>query len=158
MYPRRMASPLSLLKARKQSGFLLPLALFVIVGVAALGIAISRIVGQSAVDRTQSAINLAAFYAAESGAQFAMNQLFYSTTVGITRATQTSNCGTIDGSSVDFTNDGLNGCSAALSCGASTDAGDTTSFFVITSVGQCGSGEINASRTVQVTSFLGGEP
>lgn len=141
---------------KTQSGFLLPLALFVIVGIAALGLSISRLTAQSGTDATQASISTAAFYAAESGAQVAMSRLFYSTTSLPSRTIQDANCLGINGSTINFPNTGLNGCTALLSCSVSTDSGNTLSFYSMTSVGSCGSSPMNATRTLQFQSFLEG--
>lgn len=140
--------------AKHQTGFLLPLAVFIIVAMSFFAVTIARITGQTAIATTQEAISAAAFYAAESGAGSAMNELFYDTGSTISRASVDGNCTAVDGSTLNFTVPGLNGCSANLTCTRSIDAADTTSYYRVQSQGNCGSGNISAQRTIEVSAAM----
>lgn len=126
----------------KQAGIGLPAAIFVITLMAAIAVAVNLLVSQNA-DSIDEEVRLTrAFYAAESGAGFAMHMLFppqdfpdYDT-VAV--------CLTIE-RSYEFTPDGLGQCSVAIEC--ENDAMvDFVNYFTVTSTGTCG----DISRTVQV--------
>lgn len=59
----------------RSKGFLMPLAAVLVVGVAMMALAISHMASNSGNSSVQEGLSLQAFYAAESGAQYAMNQL-----------------------------------------------------------------------------------
>ncbi|WP_237132968.1 hypothetical protein [Pseudohongiella sp. O18] len=133
----------------KQRGIGLPAAIFVITLMAVIAVSINYLVSQNAETFEEENRLTRAFYAAESGAGFAMNALFppeefpnYDTT-----AICPENAGSPR--EYDFEADGLSACSAAVSC--VTDATvDGRDYFTITSVGSCG----DVTRTVRVrTSF-----
>ena len=137
-----------------QRGFLVPLAAFIIVIMGLLALTIARFSGQSTLALAQEAISTQAFYAAESGAQYGMNQLFYDTGTVLTRALVDGNCTAVNGDTVNFSGAGLNNCSATISCSFTADAGNTTSFYTLASTGNCGSGSVTAQRTVQVAAQM----
>jgi len=137
-----------------QRGFLMPLAIFILVAMSLFAITISRTTGQTAIATTQEAISIASFYAAESGAQYAMNQMFYDTGAAISRATVDANCIVVDGGTVNFSPNGLNGCSAQLNCTRDIDAANTTSYYRIQSQATCGAGAISAQRIVEVSAYM----
>ena len=136
---------------KSQQGFLIPLAAIILVGVAVLALAIGRISGQTHIGSRLEGISVQAFYAAESGAQFGMNQLFYNVD---DRPTADGNCAALSGASIDFTNAGMTTCDATISCTRSIDVGDTTSFYLITSAASCGVGELTAERIIQISAFI----
>jgi len=132
-----------------QRGIGLPAAIFVITLMAAIAVSINYLVSQNAETFEEENRLTRAFYAAESGAGFAMNALFppdefpnYDT-----NAICPENAGSPR--EYDFEADGLSGCSVSVSC--VTDATvDGLDYFTITSTGTCG----DVSRTVRVrTSF-----
>lgn len=133
----------------------MPMAVFILVGLAGLALTVSRFSGQSSIAAVQEVISVQAFYAAESGAQFALNRMFYDTAAVVTRGQADSNCTTsINGQTLNFSATGLNNCSADLMCTVDTTSDSTTSFYTVTSVGACGSGDVTANRTVVVSSFI----
>ncbi len=134
-----------------QRGFLMPLALFIILTMGGMALTVARYTGQSATATVQEEITVRAFYAAESGAQYAMNRVLYDDSSPITQGNAQTNC---DGlaTSLNFGVAGLQTCSAALSCSYTVTSG--TSYFSISSVGACGTGALSARRTVQVSSFM----
>lgn len=126
---------------RKQAGLGLPAAIFIIVIMALISVAINLLVQQNA-QTFEEEINLTrAFYAAESGAGFAMNRIFppeeYSTYTN-------GNCPNAGADTYNFTQEGLNSCSASVTCERVTISG--TTYATITSEGSCG----DVERTVQV--------
>lgn len=133
-----------------QKGFLIPLALIIIVGLSALALALGKIASLAGISAIQEGISVQAFYAAESGAQFGMNRLFFPDD---TRATVDANCLTFP-LARSFSITGLNGCDVVVTCTPSTDIENLTSFFLLNSSATCGSGEILAQRSIQVTSFV----
>lgn len=141
----------------KQRGFLLPLALFILVVMGALALTISRTATQTNASSIQEFTNVQAFYAAESGAQRGMQHLFLN--ADIARASVNVRCNNWS-QTYSFTGNGLKSCSANVSCNFTIDgdpaiAGDDTrSFYTITSIGSCGSGIYRAERTVEVGSYL----
>ena len=129
------------LKKFRQSGLGLPTAIFIIVIMALISVAVNLLVQQNA-QTFEEEMNLTrAFYAAESGAGFAMNRIFppeeYSTYVN-------GNCPNAGADTYAFTQDGLNNCSASVTCESVTISG--TTYATITSEGTCG----DVERTVQV--------
>ncbi len=139
-----------------QNGFLLPLVMFVLIALGAMALTVARFSGQASLASAQEGISLQAFYAAESGGQYAMNQIYYVASGGtpITASAATTNCVSIQGDVVNYAGPGLANCSATLSCASNVDVGSATTFFVISSNGNCGSGSVSASRTIQVSSFI----
>lgn len=133
-----------------QKGFLIPLALIIIVGLSALALALGKIASLAGTSATQEGISAQAFYAAESGAQFGMNRLFFPDD---TRTTVDTNCLTFP-LTRSFSIIGLKGCDVVVTCTLGTDTNNLTSFFVLNSRGTCGGGEITAQRSIQVTSFV----
>lgn len=128
-------------QASRQAGISLPGAIFVITLLAVLAVAINALVGQSS-QTYEEEINLTrAFYAAESGAGFAMNTLYppeeypgYSTTAECAAGPRV----------YSFTVPGLNNCTASVTCSEVTISG--TNYATIESEGSCGELE----RTIQV--------
>ena len=126
---------------------MIPLAAIIVVGLGVLALAISRISGQTGSSAIQEGISVQAFYAAESGAQLGMGRLFKDDAVD-------DNCTSLAGVPVDFTVTGLESCTATISCEQNTDAGNTTSFYLITSAASCGAGNLVAERTIQVSAYM----
>ena len=137
-----------------QHGFLMPLAIFILIAMGFFAITISRVTGQTAIATTQEAISIASFYAAESGAQYAMNQLFYDTGSTISRGSVDANCTAVNGSNLNFTVNGLNGCSTSIVCARSIDAANTTSYYRIQSQANCGSAAVSAQRNVEISAYM----
>jgi MSHA biogenesis protein MshP len=153
----------------EQQGFLLPLALFILVVMGALALTISRTSIQTQWASIQEFTNIQAFYAAESGAQRGMQALFLTNT---TRQATDASC-TAMSISPDFSAiDGLKICTAQVSCNCryrdnsvcnsaiaanystTAAAGLSKSFYTITSQGACGGQQFRSVRTIQVGAFL----
>jgi MSHA biogenesis protein MshP len=154
---------------KNQQGFLLPLAIFIVVVMGLFALVLSRNTIQSNTSAVQEAISTQTFYAAESGAQRGMQVLFFPDASA--RQQVDSRCIALN-TTYTYTVPGLNNCSAVVSCScAFQDATNCspiaaanylstaptnrlTSFYTITSVATCGSGNLRAVRTIDVGSFL----
>ncbi|UTW46691.1 MSHA biogenesis protein MshP [bacterium SCSIO 12696] len=135
----------------RQQGYLMPLAAFILVAMAVMAATLMRTSGQTGISVAQEAITLQAFYSAESGAQLGMSNLYYDSANPLSQAAINNRCDTMN-LAPSFSAAGLSNCSAAVSCGRNTSG--TASFYTITSVGNCGSGEVRATRTVEVSAFF----
>ncbi|HTF98459.1 MAG TPA: MSHA biogenesis protein MshP [Cellvibrio sp.] len=159
----------AIIAKRFQQGFLLPLALFIIVVMGALALTISRTSTQTQSSSVQELANIQAFYAAESGAQRGMNALFFN---NVTRQTTDAACASM---AINRNYAGVNGlqqCTAQVVCAcryrdnsvcnANTAAnyqnnapiGVSQSFYTVTSEGGCGQQHFRSVRTIQVSAFL----
>lgn len=153
----------------QQRGFLLPLALFILVVMGLLALTISRTSIQTQNSSIQEFTNVQAFYAAESGAQRGMQALFLATA---TRQATDQACAAM-AINQNFANvGGLQACTATVICtciyqnntacapnaGANylqtSAVGVTKSFYTIRSVGTCGPNDhFRAVRTLEVGAF-----
>lgn len=135
-------------------GFMIPLALFILVSMAALAIAINRMAAQSTSSSTLEGVSLQAFFAAESGAQYAMHFLMFDVTQ---RSESDNNCSTMPLSVPNFPHAsaaGLQACSLSLSCQQDSVSTSSASYYTITSTAECGSGTLQAKRTIEVSAYL----
>lgn len=135
----------------QQAGFLIPLALILLVGISFMAIAISRLSGQTGTHATVEGLSVQAFYAAESGAQLGMSRLLYNVT---SRAQADVNCLNMSGVTESYSATGLNLCTATLFCERTIDTGDTTSFYRINSVGRCGAGQLLGEREIEIAASM----
>ena len=131
---------------KKQAGIGLPATVFLITILAAIVVAMSDLTEQSSLGFGQNYHSMQAFYAAESGAQVAVNRVL----VGGAAA-----C--VDPMApIDFDaggdNPGLNNCEAVLAC--TKDSVATIEYYTITSTATCGSGFEQSQRSVQVRAKL----
>ncbi len=152
---------------RGQQGFLLPLALFIVVVMGLLALVLMRSTQQTGMGAVQETISVSAFYAAESGAQQGMQTLFYNN--DLKRQSVDGRCAAMN-ASYTYTASGLNNCSAVVTCSCSYSNGSacasgtaanyaaaTTvpeSYYTIVSTGSCGVLPIKSTRTIQAGSFL----
>ena len=135
----------------RQQGFLIPLALFILVGMLALALAASRLTGQSSTSATLELMSTHAFYAAESGGQYGMHVLFFNVP---DQAAADGKCNTL-ATTLNFAGSsaaGLQSCQADVSCVVTSTSG--TSFYTVTSAGSCGTGEMSAQRTIEISAFM----
>lgn len=125
----------------KQKGLGLPATIFVITVLAFVVVTMGNLSESSAKGFGHDYHSIRAFYAAESGAQVALNRLF----VGAVAC----NASIAD---IDFDsggdNPGLNDCETALSCAQVTV--DSIDYFTVTSTATCGTGDEQAQRSIQV--------
>ena len=156
---------------KQQQGFLLPLAIFIVVVMGVFALVLSRNTIQVSTSAVQEAISTQAFYAAESGAQRGMQVLFFDTTQALTRQAVDGRCVALN-TTYTFTVSGLNNCSAVVTCTcqfqdethcapitpanytAAAASNKLSSFYRITSAATCGSGNLRAERTIDAGSFL----
>jgi MSHA biogenesis protein MshP len=136
----------------KQRGFLIPVALFIVIGLGALAVAIARMGAgtQSAV--IQEAISVQALLAADSGVQYALNQLLFDAT---SRTQVDARCIAIDPQSISFIAVGLAGCIATLDCQQVSNTGGTARIYQLQSSAVCGSGDLMTHRIVAVKASYG---
>lgn len=162
-------SQVSRLSLQKQRGYLMPLAIFILVAMGFFAATLSRTTAHTALSATQEGITLQAFYAAESGAQLAMSELFYDSAVPLTRLAVDSRCTALAINTV-FVVSGLANCSVTVSCtcnyenGASCDIanggnydgsnGVAKSFYQLSSTGQCGPASLQSVRTIDVSARM----
>lgn len=138
MYPKNQ-----IIFDAKQKGVGLPATVFLISIMALIVVAMGDLTEQSNIGFGQDFNSMRAFYAAESGAQVALNRVF----VGGQACTNAL-------TDIDFdagaggSNPGLNNCVATLSCGVSTVL--TVNYLTITSTATCGVGIEQAMRSIQV--------
>lgn len=147
MYPSSLA--------KNQTGFLLPVAIFLVVGIAAMAIGVSRLSSQAGTSTFREGVAMQALYAAESGMQWGMNQLLFPDS---DRATATSNCASIADpdplqAELNFSIPGLQGCSVNVSC-SSEEGTEPVTFYTLVSAASCGGGELLAERTVRATAYI----
>jgi len=128
----------STLKGRhQQDGLGLVGAIFVIVVVALLSVAMSRMLEADKLAQSYEILGLKAFLAAESGAQLGVNRLMPPDSVGSCSARTFS-----------FEADSLRFCSAVVACTLTSANGED--FFTLSSLGQCTAGDFTASRSLEV--------
>ena len=115
----------------------MPVVIFILVIMTLLATAMVRLSTTGALSIASEVQSNRAFYAAESGAQWAMNQLFPPAGGGGVCFASPS--------SLNFTTAGLNGCSASVSC-VNSGVFNASTHFIVTSTGSCG----NETRQIQV--------
>jgi len=165
MFPNKVFSD----TYKKQQGFLLPLAVFIVVVMGIFALVISRNTIQTNTSATLEVITTQAFYAAESGAQRGMNVLFFPD--ASSREQVDTRCVGLN-TTFTFTVPGLNNCSAVVTCKCvfqddancapvtaanytpAASAERSTSFYTVTSEATCGSGNLRSVRTIETGSFL----
>lgn len=125
----------------KQRGIGLPATIFLIVILALIVVAMSDLTEDANTGFAQDFQSTRAFYAAESGAQVALNRVF----VGGEDCDNTLGYLDFD---ADGDNPGLNNCVAQLVCQMDTVSG--TEYMTFTSTATCGAGLDQATRAVQV--------
>ncbi len=140
--------------AKKQKGFLLPLALFMIIVASGGALLMSKQVNDSTTGLTLASMSKQSIYAAETGAQLVANQVFFPSA---TRQQSDTRCSTIS-INQNFSVLGLDQCQITVSCachygnGNACDstqnnnyngvAGVNDSFYHIDSIAACGSGSL----------------
>src|SRR5690606_1010517 len=136
----------------RQRGFLMPVALFIIVIMGIYALVLWRTTSQSNLSAVQEVITVQAFYAAESGAQRGMAELFFPD--ASSRQDIDDRCVNMN-ISMNFSVTGLNNCSAIVTCELNTITTPVIrSFYSVDSTGSCGSGNISAMRTLEVQATI----
>lgn len=121
-----------------QQGIGLPATVFLITILSLIVLAMSELNESSALGFGQDLNSMKAFYAAESGAQVALNRVFTGN-----EACNASLAAINFGATV-----GLEGCSATLTCSSLTE--DSVNYFTFKSTASCGAGFESATRAVEV--------
>ncbi len=154
------------LSIKKQGGFLLPVALFIIVVLGGMAIMVSKKVSQSTSSYILDGISIQTFYAAESGAQAGLHHLFFLDT---DRQLVDGRCVSMSISQT-LNVDGLKNCTVTVSCqcryqngnscNSSNSAnylglsGVTNSFYTVDSSAQCGSTPVISQHRIEVGASL----
>lgn len=123
-------------RLQRQSGLSLATALFVITVMAFLAAAIFQIVRSNSESTQEEILLVRSFYAAQSGVQFGMNEVF-------PPDGSAANC-PASFPQYEMEEEGLNVCTADVSCSSLAVGGNT--YYTLMSKGTCG----GVSRTVQV--------
>ncbi|MBV1919347.1 MAG: hypothetical protein KUG73_01590 [Pseudomonadales bacterium] len=131
---------------KKQAGFGLPVAIFIITVLAMVAAGISKLGETSAVAFGQDIHSIKAFYAAESGAQIGLARLF-----SIVSPSVPADQLCVPSVSI-YSNhsalEGLNKCDVDVVCSSVTNLPDT--YYTLVSTATCGSGIDAAQRIVEV--------
>jgi len=151
---------------KKEAGFLLPVALFVIVVLGGMGLIVSKKISESASSYVTAGLSTQAFYAAESGAQAGLHELFF---VDVDRQLVDGRCASMAISQA-LSGDGLRHCSVVVSCtcnyenGNSCDANDnanylglsgvTNSFYTLNARAECGVEPTISNHLIEVGASL----
>jgi MSHA biogenesis protein MshP len=135
MYPKRLNNKES------QRGVGLPATVFLIVIIALIVLALGELNQKSNLGFGQDLFSMRAFYAAESGAQVALNRVF----VGVQACTAGMTNIDFDSGSA---NPGLDQCEVVVDCGQTLI--NTTTFYTFSSTATCGSGFEQAQRRIEV--------
>lgn len=163
---KRQCQPCYSKQYDRQQGFLMPLALFIIVALGGMSLMVSKKVSQSTSSYLLDGISTQAFYAAESGAQAGMHTLFFLDT---DRQLVDGRCAAMSISQTLDVN-GLKNCTVTVSCtchyenNASCDSNNSAnylgltgighSFYTIESHGQCGAAPVVSMHNIEVGATL----
>lgn len=126
---------------KRQKGNILMIAIFSIVALAALGVAMLKISWSQGDTATREVLGTRAWFAAVSGTEFALARLFPLQTDPLNQ--RLPNC---DPNSVEtvFKSQGLNGCRVGVTC---QKIGTLPYLqYYIESIGECGTGEFRVIR------------
>jgi MSHA biogenesis protein MshP len=154
---------------KKQQGFLIPLAIFVLVVMSLFALVLTRNTIQTSTSAVLEMVSVQAFYAAETGAQRGMQNLFYPD--ASSRQAVDARCVALSATYL-LTVTGLKNCSVPVTCrcvyadntgcAPATAANYSTaaspeklkSFYTLSSLGTCGNGTLRAVRTIEAGAFL----
>lgn len=143
MCPDRRSHLLSSLPPGNQRGFLLPVALFIIVVMGFASLALWRTTAQTGAASVQELLSSQAFYAAESGIQAGLSELLYPGAGN--RSQADARCSGLN-QNLDFSGvEGLNLCAANVQCEL-VEPG----VYELSSKGSCGSGDLSSERSLEV--------
>jgi MSHA biogenesis protein MshP len=153
MSGRQIHAPIhvSIHARKRQAGFLIPLALFIVIGASTLAIAMSQMAAGARSSAVLTAFNAQAFYSADAGIQLALHKLYYNND---NQAAVDAACVAFDGSSINFTEEGLVGCSTELSCGITASVDGTVSVYNLLSQSTCGQGDYEVGRRVSASAYM----
>ncbi|WP_020406373.1 hypothetical protein [Hahella ganghwensis] len=145
---RKLHVSSGLIRSQRQSGLGLPAALFLIVVLGLLVVAITELERTTAEGVSINVQSARAFYAAQSGAEAALVTLFPIDEADPSNAAAPTDCPAYGTISFNAGNTGLIGCSADISC--FKDEVSSVAYFTLRSTGSCGSGAEAATRTIEV--------
>lgn len=137
--------------SRQQAGFLIPLALFIVVSAATLGVAMGQMVAGSRSSAILMGLNAQALFTADAGVQKVMHALYYGAD---TRAAADANCVGVDGDVLNFSGEGVAGCDVTVSCVVSVSGSGDVSVYAVESVSRCGSGDYETGRRIRAESYM----
>lgn len=129
----------------RQQGFLMPLAMFIVIGLGALALAISRMGAGTLSAAIQESISVQAFYAADSGVQYTMHKVLFAAT---NRGQADASCAAVNATSLAFTAASLASCRVTLTCARVGTTGGNNRIYAIESAAICGGGDLLAERTI----------
>ena len=134
---------MALVASKSQQGLSLVIAVFILVALALLGAAMINILAGGTASVAREVISTRALFAAESGAQRKLNEIFYASgSVTPGQCTPTTYTGV-------SAFGGLFGCGdVSVDCSYVTI--DITNYYTITSTGSCGPADAPAVRAVLV--------
>ena len=139
---------ISIAYGRHERGFSLPVVVFILVIMALLAAGITQLSSRSNLAAAQEELSNRAFFAAESGASWAMSRLFFNSGGSADKTFSDTACTAVSGAVLNFTQAGLATCSATLSCSSQTVG--TAGFYTVRSQGACSTGQTQTLRTVEV--------
>jgi MSHA biogenesis protein MshP len=166
MYLKSEHSDKKYYRSKKQQGFLLPVALFIIVVIGGLALMVSKKVSESTATYIISGISTQAFYAAESGAQAGLHELFFLDT---DRQLVDGRCAAMAISQV-LSVEGLDNCTVVVSCTCNYEnasgcdesnsanylglSGISNSFYTLAAQSSCGAAPALSQHRIEVGATL----
>lgn len=136
---------------QRQKGNILMLAIFSIVALAALGVAMLKISWSQTDTTTREVLGTRAWFAAVSGTEFALARLFPLQTDPANKRNPNCDANTVE---TVFQSQGLHGCRVGVTC---QEVGTAPYLqYYIESIGECGAGEFRVIR-IQETWARGDE-
>lgn len=132
------------LNYKKQRGSALVIAVFVIVVMLALAVGLSRLLISSSETVVYEVQGTRALFAAQSGLEIALTQLF---PLGTTKVTT---CPANISDQISFSDTALNGCRVIVTCEAFPKEPQIAEVFRLISRSECAANEFTTSRKVQI--------
>jgi len=126
---------------------MMPLTLFIVVGLGALSLVITRMGAATMSAAVRESVSVQALLAAESGGQYGMNQLLFDVS---SRSEVATNCANLNGDTVNYSVVGLQGCSVSLSCASVNNSGGSADVYRIEATGTCGGGDLYSQRVIAI--------
>lgn len=134
-----------------QQGFLIPLAIFIVVAMGVLALTISRFSSATFSSAVQEVLSVQTLYAADSAAQYGVHSVTFDVA---NRAVADTRCTALNGTALNFSGASLNSCSAQLTCERVTNVGGGVRVYRIESTAECGAGNLTSLRRVEVGAQL----
>jgi MSHA biogenesis protein MshP len=145
------ANCLNISFAARQSGFLVPLALFIVVGAATLAVSMSQMAAGSRSSAVLTAFSTQALYSADAGVQMAMHQLYYGND---DQSSVDAACVSVNGSSFNLSGQGIAGCSVSVTCDVTLSNSGDVSLYSVVSQSECGSGDYEVGRRIRAEAYM----